>query len=105
MTIGEQLAAQQCETAARALAEMERAHRIEAQTWEQRREAGRAWAYQRAGVPVPAGDAPDGAIARAKALLAAREPWDTIPIAKADLAELVRLASPEATPSRLETAP
>ena len=42
MTIGEKLAAQQRATAARALAEMERAHRAETQTWEQRREAGRA---------------------------------------------------------------
>ena len=91
MTIGDQLAAQQRETAARALAEMERAHKIEAeQTWEQRRAAGRAWAYQRAGLPVPAET--DGALTRARALLAAKDPWDTIPIYKADLAELVALA-------------
>ena len=92
MTVGEKLAAQQRETAARALAEMERAHCAEAMTWEQRRAAGRAWAYQRAGQPVPAGDATDGVLARARALLAAKDPWDTIPIAKTDLAELVTLA-------------
>ena len=92
MTIGEQLAAQQRKTAERAIAEMERAHRAEAQTWEQRREKGRAWAYQRAGLPVPPDDATDSVIDRARALLAARDPWDTIPISKADLATLLALA-------------
>jgi hypothetical protein len=91
MTIGEQLAAQQRATAARAIAEMERAHRAE--TWEQRREKGRAWAYQRAGLPVPPDDATDDVIGRARALLAARDPWDTIPIAKADLATLLAIAT------------
>ena len=90
MTIGEQLAEQQRETAQRALAEMERAHRAEAQTWEQRRAAGRAWAYQRAGLSVPPEE--PSVIARARALINARDPWDTIPVAKADLAELVALA-------------
>ena len=91
MTLVEQLAEQQRKTAARAIAEMERAHQAEAQTWEQRRESGRAWAYQRAGLPVPP-EAPDGVIGRVRVLLAAKDPWDTIPVAKADLAELVEMA-------------
>ena len=85
--IGEKLAAQQRATAARALAAMERAHLAE--RWERQREAERAWAYFRAGQPVP-DEMP--ALTRARAILSAKDPWDTIPIAKADLAELVAIA-------------
>ncbi len=75
---GERLGAQQRERQAAAAAD-----------WERRREEGRRWAYFRAGVPVPP---EDDALARAKRLLAAKDPWDSIPIAKRDLAELVERA-------------
>ena len=65
--IGEKLAAQQRATAARALAAMERAHLAE--RWERQREAERAWAYFRAGQPVP-DEMP--ALTRARAILSAK---------------------------------
>ena len=76
-------AEQQRKTAAlAALDGMDMAHRAE--TWERDLDAGKAWAY--------AGARVDGVIARARALLAGKDPWETAPIRKADLAELVRRA-------------